>query len=113
MNKSKRAVLIRLAKYFWQYKIRVIIAFVLMVTSNVFALLGPYLTGIAIDSISLENGIDFQVVAYYCLLMAVFYLASAVLAYFLSILMIHLSQKIATTMRRMFLIRSSVCRSES
>ena len=100
MNKSKRAVLIRLAKYFWQYKIRVIIAFVLMVTSNVFAMLGPYLTGIAIDSISLENGIDFQVVAYYCLLMAVFYLASAVLAYFLSILMIHLSQKIATTMRQ-------------
>ena len=53
MNKSKRAVLIRLAKYFWQYKIRVIIAFVLMVASNVFALLGPYLTGIAIDSICL------------------------------------------------------------
>ena len=71
-----------------------------MIGSNLFALLGPYLSGEAIDAISSPGGVDFNAVAKYCVLMAVFYVVSAVLAYLLSILMINLSQRIVRYMRQ-------------
>ncbi len=72
-----------------------------MIGSNLFALLGTYLSGEAIDAISLPlGGVDFNAVAKYCVLMAVFYVVSAVLAYLLSILMINLSQRIVRYMRQ-------------
>ena len=77
MNKNKKSrkdVLLRLSKYFLQYKFRVFIAFILMFRSNLFALLGPYLTGKAIDAIDIQLGIDFKKVTFYCILMAIFML---------------------------------------
>lgn len=62
-------------------------------------MLGPYLSGEAIDAISSPGGVDFNAVAKYCVLMAVFYVVSAVLAYLLSILMINLSQRIVRYMQ--------------
>ena len=100
LKKNKKAVLIRLSGYFFRYKFRVLAAFLLIIGSNLFALLGPYLSGKAIDAISLKEGVDFDAVGKYCLLMAVFYVVSAVLSYLLSILMINLSQKIVRYMRR-------------
>ena len=100
LKKNKKAVLIRLSGYFFRYKFRVLAAFLLIIGSNLFALLGPYLSGKAIDAISLKEGVDFDAVGKYCLLMAVFYVVSAVLSYMLSILMINLSQKIVRYMRR-------------
>lgn len=97
---SKKAVLKRLAKYFLRYKWRVLAAFLLMVGSNLFALLGPYLTGLAIDAIALEGGPDFGAVAVYCALMAGFYVLSSVFSYVLSVLMIKLSQAIVKSMRQ-------------
>lgn len=42
-DKSRRkAVFIRLLKYFLRYKFLVLLALLLMLASNVFALLGPY-----------------------------------------------------------------------
>ena len=70
-----------------------------MIGSNLFALLGPYLTGKAIDAIDMKIGIDFEKVTFYCILMAIFYVVSSVLSYVLSIVMIQLSQKIAKSMR--------------
>ncbi len=90
----------RLAKYFMRYKFTVVFAFVLMLGSNLFALLGPYLTGKAINAIDLETGVDFQAVIFYCSLMAVFYVVSGVLSYVLSVTMIKLSQKIVKSMRK-------------
>lgn len=100
-DKSRRkAVFIRLLKYFLRYKFLVLLALLLMLASNVFALLGPYLTGEAINAIATENGVDFPEVFMYCALMAIFYVASSALSYLLSVIMIRLSQRIIYNMRK-------------
>ena len=100
-NKSgRRAVLFRLLRYFFRYKFAVAAVFALMVSSNLLALLGPMLSGQAINAIDLETGVDFALVYRYCILMAAFYVASSVLSYLLSVLMIRLSQKIIRKMRQ-------------
>lgn len=99
-KKNRRAVIARLAGYFMRYKFSVILAFILMLGSNLFALLGPYLTGKAINAIDLETGVDFQAVVFYCALMAIFYVVSGILSYVLSVVMIKLSQKIIKSMRK-------------
>ncbi len=100
LRSGKRGVILRLARYFFRYKGRVIAAFLLMLGSNLLALLGPWLSGKAIDAIDLQTGVDFLSVTKYCLLMAVFYVFSAALSYLLSVLMIHLSQRIVQSMRQ-------------
>ena len=97
---DRRAVAVRLAKYFMRYKFSVLFAFFLMLGSNLFALLGPLLTGKAINAIDLEEGVDFAAVTQYCILMAVFYVVSSMLSYILSVVMIKLSQKIVKSMRK-------------
>ena len=97
---SRRAVLWRLMKYFFRYKFAVAAEFALMISSNLLALLGPMLSGQAINAIDLETGVDFDAVYRYCALMAICYVASSVLYYLLSVLMIRLSQKIIRKMRQ-------------
>ena len=97
---GKRQALARLCGYFVRYKWMVAAAFVLTVTSNLLALLGPWLSGEAIDAIGLGTGVDFPAVFFYCALMAAFYALSSALSYALSVLMIHLSQRIVRTMRQ-------------
>ena len=97
---GKKAVIARLAKYFLRYKFSVLLAFILMVGSNLFALLGPWLSGEAIDAIDLKTGVDFQTVGRLCFWMTVFYVASSAFSYILSVLMIRLSQKIVRSMRQ-------------
>ncbi len=99
-KKNNRAVALRLGKYFMRYKYSVIAAFLLMLGSNSFALLGPYLTGKAINAIDVVSGVDYQAVIFYCSLMAAFYVLSGVLGYVLNVLMIKLSQKIVKSMRK-------------
>lgn len=98
--KNRRAVVARLARYFVKYKFSVLLAFLLMLGSNLFALLGPFLTGKAINAIDLKTGVDFDAVFFYCGLMAIFYVVSGVLSYILSVVMIRLSQKIVKSMRK-------------
>ena len=98
-TKNRRDVLLRLSHYFFKHKSMVLFAIILMIGSNLFALIGPYLTGKAIDAIDMKIGIDFEKVTFYCILMAIFYVVSSVLSYVLSIVMIQLSQKIAKSMR--------------
>ena len=97
---NKKAAMVRLLRYFLSYKWRVLAAFLLMVGSNLFALLGPWLSGAAIDAIDLEAGVDFAAVGFYCLWMAIFYVASSALSYLLTVLMVRLSQTIVRTMRQ-------------
>ena len=97
---DKKAAFARLLRYFLLYKWRVLAAFVLMLASNLFALLGPWLSGAAIDAIDLETGVDFAAVGRYCLWMAIFYVASSALSYLLTVLMVRLSQKIVRAMRQ-------------
>ena len=97
---DRKRVLIRLGGYLMRHVRMVIAALLLTITSNLLALIGPALSGRAIDAIGSEAGkVDFPTVFYYCGLMLVFYLVSSVLSYILSVLMIHLSQKIVYQMR--------------
>ena len=98
---DRKRVLLRLGQYLSRHLGMVITALVLTVTSNLLALIGPALSGKAIDAIGSEpGGVDFSTVFYYCGLMLLFYAVSAILSYILSVLMIHLSQKIVYQMRQ-------------
>ena len=68
--------------------------------SNQLALLGPKYSGEAIDAIARVGGVDFDGVWYNVTRMLICYIASAVLSYVLSVLMLFLGQKIAFRIRK-------------
>ena len=98
--KDTKYVLKKLLYYVSHYKIHLIIAIILTLASNFFGLIGPMLSGLAIDAIEPGEGmVVFERVFYYAKWMLLFYIVSSVMSYILSILMIHLSQKIIKKMR--------------
>lgn len=99
--KFSQKTLSRLWKYLYKYKWLLLLALVLTLLSNLFALLGPMLSGRAIDAIDPGKGaVLFERVFYYCGLMLIFYITSAIMSYLLSVLMINLSQKIGFNLRK-------------
>lgn len=99
--RDTKGTLLRLWGYLAQHKWMVFAALLLTVGSNLLALVGPMLSGYAIDAIGTKaGGVDFQKVFFYCGLMGVFYLFSSVLSYILSRLMINLSQRVTKEMRK-------------
>lgn len=100
-NTIKKYTLIRLGKYLYEYKLLLFTAIFLTIVSNLFSLVGPLLSGYAIDSIQFGIGkVEFQKVFFYVFLMILFYILSSILSYILSILMISLTQKIVFKMRK-------------
>ncbi len=98
---KKSAILLRLGKYVIQNKTYVALALILTFTANSLSLLGPELSGLAIDAIAHgTSAVDFSTVFYYCGLLIAVYLISGTLGYVLSIVMIKLSQKIVYKMRK-------------
>lgn len=98
---TRNRVILRLCRYLWQCKWMVLAAFALMVSSNLFALIGPKLSGKAINAIDLGTGmVDFDSVFKYVGLLAATYLVSAVLSLILALLLVRLGQKITYTLRR-------------
>lgn len=98
--KDTKYVLKRLWIYIYEYKWLLAIAILLTIASNLFALLGPMLSGYAIDAIQPGKGmVMFEKVFYYAGWMILFYILSSILSYILSVLMINLSQKIVRKMR--------------
>ncbi len=98
---GKAHVLPRLWKYLTRYKWLLLLALALTVTGNLFALVGPMLSGYAIDAIGPGQGaVRFEAVFFYAGLMVGFYALSSLLSYILSILMIRLSQKVIYRMRQ-------------
>jgi ATP-binding cassette subfamily B protein len=102
---KSRAEVVKTIARLWHYladqRMRIVVVIFLTVLSNFLALLGPALSGRAIDAI--EGGVNavaFRRVFYYCALMVIFYVASAGLNYLLSFQMISLSQKTASQMRK-------------
>ncbi len=94
-------VLKRLWKYLYDYKWLLTLAIVLSLISNVLSLVGPTLSGKAIDAIRPgENAVDFKTVFFYTGLMLIFYFVSSVLSYILSALMVQISRKTVYKMRK-------------
>lgn len=99
--KNRKGTILRLLVYMMQYKYLLLLALVLTIGSNLLSLVGPMLSGYAIDAIEPGAGkVMFGRVFYYAGLMVLFYLVSSVLSYILSVLMIHISRKVVYRMRK-------------
>lgn len=93
-------VLKKLGKYLLEYKGMLFLAIILTICGNLFGLVGPTLSGKAIDAIEPGKGnVDFPTVFKYAALMVIFYLASSLLSYLLAILMQKISKNIVKKMR--------------
>lgn len=98
---SRKYLLFRLWQYLGRHKGMLLTGFICMMLSNVLSLLGPRLSGKAIDAIGTKaGGVDFGRVFYYVGVMIVFYLLSAVFSYLLSLLTIRLTRNVIYRMRK-------------
>lgn len=98
---DRKGTLLRLGGYLMQYKWWLLLALFCTIGSNLFSLVGPMLSGYAIDAIEPGFGrVDFERVFYYCIWLAFFYVLSAILQYVLSVLMIFISRKVVYRMRK-------------
>lgn len=98
---KKTAILSRLLPYLLRYRLLLLTCILLTVGGNLLALAGPYVSGLAIDAMELGTGkVDFSSVGFYSALMVLLYIASAVLSYALTRLMIVISRRVVNTMRR-------------
>lgn len=99
--RDRKGTILRLLEYMMQYKLLLGLALGLTIVSNLLSLVGPMLSGYAIDAIEPGAGrVAFERVFYYVGLMVLFYIASSVLSYLLAVLMIHISRKVVYRMRK-------------
>ena len=97
-------VFLRLGKYILAFRWTGLLAMALVCIANVLALIGPYLSGKAIDAITFDSvtntaSVDFPTVFRYCGYMVLFYTLSAGLSYVRSLVMTRFSQKITRKIR--------------
>lgn len=98
--KDFRYVMKRLGQYLARQKFWLVLAFILMVASNVSALYGPRLAGLAIDAMTGGIGaVDFPLVFRYAILMFAVYLFVSLTNFILSRLMVRVSQNMVYHMR--------------
>lgn len=108
-KKPRRKTLLRLWKYLYRFKGLLFLAVALSMASNFFALIGPMLSGFAIDAIQPGPGkVLFQKVFFYCGLMVLFYLLASLLSYAIRLIMIRLSQKVVYLLRKEIFEKLSV-----
>ncbi len=107
---SRMKVFGRVLRYMAHYKWPMLAAFLMMLLSNLLALAAPAISGRVIDAVDPFGGeggassavgqVNMPTVITYCVLLVIFYVASAALSYGLAVLMAWISQRIAYTMRR-------------
>lgn len=101
MKKIKKGTILRLGGYMLHYKWLLCFALFMTVGSNLFALIGPMLSGYAVDAIEPGAGhVDFARVFYYAAWMTGFYGISSVMSYALQVLMITIGRKVVYQMRQ-------------
>ena len=100
LSRSRRSILTRLFGYLACHKWLLLIAFLLMIASNILALVGPALSGYAVDAITQEGGVNFDGVFKNCLLMITVYVLSALLSYLLTVVMSLVSKRVTYSMRK-------------
>ena len=98
--KNKRATLLRLLRYMMRFRWPLLLALALTLAANGLAMLGPTLSGRALDCVARPEGVDFAGVTHYVVLMLVFYLVSSLLSYLLSLLMVRISRRVTRQMRK-------------
>lgn len=99
--KNRKGAILRLGRYLLGHWPLLSLALVMNIVSNSLALVGPMLSGYAIDAIEPGRGqVDFSRMFRYAAWMAIFYVISAILSYILSVLMIIISRKVAYRMRK-------------
>ncbi|WP_253288397.1 ABC transporter ATP-binding protein [Intestinibacter bartlettii] len=98
-EQSTKYILKRMSKYLYKYKFTIIISIILTIVSNIFALVGPMLSGYAIEVIEKGN-IDFSKIFYYAFLMIVFYICSSILSYIISIIMVKTARNVVYSLRK-------------
>lgn len=98
--KDPKAALRFLWRYLSSFRLLLLFALFLTLSGNTLALVGPELSGKAIDAIKGRGMVDFETVFKYAALMALFYVLSSVLAYGLALLMRSITQKIVKKMRQ-------------
>ena len=96
---NKGAILKRLWRYLGRNRFLLLFALIFSVSSSVLALYGPKLSGQALDAIGLKTGVDFDTVTRCVILMIIFYVVSAALAYLLRFVMLKISRKVTWQMR--------------
>ncbi|MBQ2736489.1 MAG: ABC transporter ATP-binding protein [Clostridia bacterium] len=99
-GKERNKVILRLGSYVIRQWHLFIPAVIFTLLSNQLSLLGPMYSGLAIDAIEKASGVDFDAVWENVILMIGCYVLSAILSYFLAVIMIHLSQRIVYKMRK-------------
>lgn len=98
---NKRKTLLRLFKLLFRHKLLLLAAFAMTIFSNLLTLLGPKLSGNAINAIGIGKGeADFEQVFYYCGLMLLTYFIAAVTSYALSALMVKIGQRVVYQLRK-------------
>src|SRR5690606_9877406 len=100
--KNKKATLKRLWYYLSFYKYRLVIGMVLTIVANALSLIGPYLTGLMINEMVINDEhpvIDFNQIFLLAGLMISFYLVSALMNYFLSIALVKMAQSVVYKLR--------------
>lgn len=99
--KDRRGTILRLGAYMMHYKWLLLGAMLLNLAGNLLALVGPMLSGYAVDAIEPGKGkVDFDRVFYYAGLMVIFYVVSSLLSYGLRVLMLVISRKVVYQMRK-------------
>ena len=99
--KDRKKVLLRLAGYMFKFKWWLLLAAALTIGANMLQLIGPTLSGYAIDAMAGGAGqVAFPIVFKYAGWMLLFFLGSSLLGYGLSALMVIISQKVIFTMRK-------------
>ena len=90
----------RLWKYIGRNRILVVLAILLSTSSSIIGLIGPKLSGTAINAISLGTGsVDFPTVIRCATWMIITYTASSVLSYVLHLVMLRISRSVSRRMR--------------
>ncbi len=94
-------LLARLWKYLGRYRLLLVLAVLLVILTNALSLVGPKLSGLAIDAIGIGPGeADFETLLRCTGLMAVCYLASAISGYLLNRVTIRLTRNTTYRMRK-------------
>ena len=100
-QKNKKHTILRLARYLFRFRFLLALALAMTVLSNALALVGPLLSGYAVDAISPDMGAsEFRTVFYYAGWMVLFYVVSSILSYGLSVVMVVIGRRVVYQMRK-------------